>query len=223
MALMETIARLFRRETKKLDKRLQEVDPAGDAELDLGDTKAEADDFEAQIAEVMATTKGLRTKADEDDKQVQKYEGLAKQAANAKNRDDVTKFVTEQSKFEQLAATGRTQITKNEQLIAKLRNQLAACRGRISQAEVNQASLAARHTATKLRASMQAKAGVFGTSTAFERLTAFEKRVEHDENVADAQEELGGSSVTEAEARYEVPEVVSRVDALMAASASVSA
>lgn len=219
MGLLETIARIFRRETTKLDKRLQDIDPVGDAEVDLSDAREEANDFEHKIAEVMATTRDIRGKAEEAERQVAKYGELAKKAAVAENRADATKFVTEQGNHEKLAADWRAQVTKNDTLIVKLRSQLSACRNRISQAEVNQASLAARHTATKLRASAQAASGAFGNSSAFERLKAFETRVQHDENVAEAHEELADGSVIEAEARYEAPEVGSRVDALMAANA----
>ncbi len=149
----------------------------------------------------MKANNNLKKDRQDSAEDVKKWDGLARRAAAASNRDDVescvTKKQTAQGEVEQYAKD----ITANDKTIAELRVQLGKARNRIAKAKSNTAVLSARLSSAKLRTNLAA--GVRGLGDGpLSRLDNLENAVRSAESDAEAWEDLHIDDTENLEDKY---------------------
>lgn len=198
-SLTRAIGNWFR---EKKDEAAESIsDPVRDAKYDIEDSETQIKDFESKIQALMKANNNLKKDRQDSAEEVEKWDGLARRAAAAGNREDVqscvTKKQTAQGEVEQYAKD----ITANDKTIAELRVQLGKARNRIAKAKSNTAVLSARHSSAKLRTNLAA--GVRGLGDGpLSRLDDLENAVRSAESDAEAWEELHVDDTESLEDKY---------------------
>jgi phage shock protein A len=198
-SLMRAIGNWFR---EKKDEAAESIsDPVRDAKYDIEDSQTQTKEFESKIQALMKANNNLKKDRQDSGEEVKKWDGLARRAAAAGNRDDVQSCVakrqTAQGEFEQYAKD----ITANDKTIAELRAQLGKARNKIAKAKSNTAVLSARMSSAKLRTNLAAGARGLGDGP-LSRLDTLENAVRNAESDAEAWEELHTDDVEDLEEKY---------------------
>lgn len=185
--LFRSIRNFFR---EKKDQAAEAIgDPVRDAKYDIEDSKKQIADFERKVAQLMASNNGIKRRLDAAKDEVKKWGDLARRAAEAGNKDDVTQAITNKKAAETKATGFKREIAANEKIITSLRNQLSAARMKIAKAESNQTQLAARLEGAKVRKELTEAASGFGGGP-LAALDDLEQAVDAAECEADAYADL---------------------------------
>lgn len=197
--LMRAVGNWFRE--KKDDAAESMSDPVRDAKYDIEDSETQIKEFESKIQALMKGNNNLKRDRQDSAEEVKKWDGLAKKAAAAGNRDDVQSCVakkqTAQSEVEQYARD----VTANDKTIAELRAELGKARNKIAKAKSNTAVLSARMSSAKLRTNLAAGARGLGDGS-LSRLNNLENAVRDAESDAEAWGELHADDVDDLEEKY---------------------
>lgn len=188
-SLFKAIGNMFREKRDNAAKAL--ADPVRDGKFAIEDAKKQIREYTTQVAKLKAET--IKQKANHKDalEERKKYERIAGQAGKAGNEDDVRTAVEAIQKWTSSAAELKSQITRNEGVETNLRKQLDAARTKVSRAEQNHQTLAARKKGAEIRkslamASQQFAEGQGGLSA----LDDLEESVRNEEAEAEAFEEM---------------------------------
>ena len=197
--LMRAIGNWFR---EKKDEAAESIsDPVRDAKYDIEDSETQIKEFESKIQALMKANNNLKRDRQDSAEEIKKWEGLARKAAAAGNRDDVQSCVgkkqTAQGEVEQYAKD----ITANDKTIAQLRAQLGKARNKIAKAKSNTAVLSARLSSATLRTNLAAGASGLGDGP-LSRLDNLENAVRSAESDAEAWEELHTDDVEDLQQKY---------------------
>lgn len=189
MKLIPALINLFRRADESAANALS--DPVSDGKLAIQDAQREVNHFLGQIHELMTTTAVMEGQLRDARAEVEKYDVIARRAAAAGNRDDVTAAVSAKQGAMKTFETLATNVEANRSLEKKLRQQLADARQKIAEAEMNRARLSANITGNKLRGNL-AKASVefTGKSKGLAALNQLEEASRRESAKADAWETL---------------------------------
>ncbi len=170
-------------------------DPVRDGKLAIQDSEKQIEEFTSKIATLIAETKRLERQATDSASEVVKYQSVAAQAVRAGNEADARDAIMLKQKAEQQAQTFAAQLTANKDLVTKLRDQLNAARMKVAQAKSNITQLQARSSAAQIRTDLAKAASEFHSGKGgLAALDDLEKSVNKQESVAEAYEELAGSS-----------------------------
>src|SRR6202000_3256476 len=115
--------------------------------LAIVDSERQIADFTSKIATLIAETKGLERQVSDAKSDVTKYTNVATAALKANNESDARQAVTLKQKAEQQLATVQGQLTANNTLVDKLREQLNNARLKVATAKSNITQLQARSSA----------------------------------------------------------------------------
>ncbi len=157
MKLIPALINLFRRADESAASAIS--DPVKDGKLAIQDAQKEVDQFLGQIHELMTSTAVMEGQLRDARAEVEKYDMIAKRAAAAGNREDVTAAVSAKQNAMKTFETLSRNVEANRTLERKLRQQLADARQKIAEAEMNRARLSANISGNKLRGNL-AKASV---------------------------------------------------------------
>lgn len=167
------------------------TDPAAEGKLAIADSEKQIADFTSKIATLIAETKGLERQVSDAKSDVTKYTNVATAALKANNENDARQAVTLKQKAEQQLATVQGQLTANNTLVDKLREQLNNARLKVATAKSNITQLQARASAAQIRTDLAKASQEFSSNQGgLAALDNLEKAVNKQENVAEAYESL---------------------------------
>ncbi|MES2570380.1 MAG: PspA/IM30 family protein [Verrucomicrobiota bacterium] len=193
MKLLSALSNVFRRIDEDAANAL--ANPLRDGAMAIEDAQKQVDAFTRQIHELMTNTGMLQKQLSNAQSEVAKFDGFARRAAAAGNRDDVTEAVAAKQRAQATLDTLTNNVAANKSLEAKLRMQLADARSRIATAEMNKARLAANIGGNKLRGSLaQASVEFSSKNKGLAALDNLEKAAQKEEASANAWQELAGDT-----------------------------
>jgi phage shock protein A len=184
------------------------ADPIRDGQIAIEDARKDLHGLVQTVAELLASNKQLKGQYDSAVNNVNKFENLAKAAGAAGNADDVRAALQQKeasvAKVNALAA----QVSRNEALAAKLKQQIADYNSKIQEAESNASTYIAQIKGAEIRSKIAQRAQGFDAS-GLAGVTKLADAANKLEAEASAQEELagviGGSDTLEK--KYEVASV----------------
>jgi len=187
--LLKAFTNLVRGKSQELAKKMS--DPVRDSKLAIQDSEKMIADFTTRIAKLVAQNRSLQKDHREAEAEIAKYQGFAERAVASNNVDDARRSLElkaeSQKRFDYLA----NEITRNEQLISTLRNQLSKARAKVAGSKRNIVSLEARHEGAKIRRELAKASSEFNTGDSpLAALDDLEKAVTAQESEAEAWEEL---------------------------------
>lgn len=193
---MEFIKSLFRRMRQADHEGAQAID-VPDAEKGrqvIQDATTQINNFERQVANLMASKKQKQAQLPALEANIKKFEGIATKAGAAGNADDVREAVKQKLNFQGQLDSLKAEIEKDGVLEARLRKQLSDVRDQIARSSAKADSLKVRQESAKIRQSL-ASTTMDGTG-ALSQLNEWESKVMKDEALAEAKEELAGAGST---------------------------
>lgn len=196
MKFWESIARRFRQADNEAAKSVDVADAEKGRQV-IEDATAQLNNFERQVANLMASKKTKQAKIPALDANIKKFEGIATKAGAAGNTDDVREAVKQKLNFQGQRDALAAEIEKDGVLEARLRKQLSDVRDQIARSSSKADSLKVRQESAKIRQAMASNT-LDATGGALAQLSEWEEKVTRDESLADAKEELAGAgSVTQ--------------------------
>lgn len=193
MGISEFFSAIFRRGRQADHEAAQAIDVPG---IEMGrqiieDAERQIAGFERKVAELIASRKDKEAKVPNLEAQIKKYDAIAAKAGAAGNADDVREAVTDKKNFENQLAIIRSEIAKDAELEKKFRAQIVDARTKINRASDKKEEVAAREESVKVR---QGLSNINSGGGALGKIDDWEKKVDHAEHLADAQDELAGTS-----------------------------
>ncbi len=214
--LFKSIGNYFR--GKRDDAAEAIADPIRDGKFAIEDATTEANNFERQIATLMAQRKGFERDRDTAKVDAKKWGSIAVKAAEAGNESDAKEALETQINAERKQNGLADEVKKCKTTEKNLRAQLDQVRSKIAKAGSSHALHAARLEGAKVRKAMQNKAGSLGS--ALSELDDLERKADKAEDEASAMEELGADANEDLADKYDASnaDVDDRLAALMAKS-----
>lgn len=191
-SLLKAISNWFRGKKDEAADAL--ADPARDADFAIEDSKKMAEKFQSDIANAMAATKRLEAQRDEFKANAKKWSKAAENAAADGNRDAARQALEKKIEAENRVKTLDADIKRNKDTEQKFRKQLDKIRSKIAKAEADKEMLKARLASGKTRQALAQASSDFGNDSPLAALDNLGKAAMEAETVADAHEELSGSS-----------------------------
>lgn len=188
-SLFKSIGNMFRQ--KRDDAANALADPVRDGKFAIEDAKKQIREYTTQVAKLRAETIKQKQNLKDATDEKKKFTNIAKKAGEAGNKDDVQTAVGKIQEWTTREKELKEQIARNEKVENNLRSQLDAARTKVSRAEQNHQTLAARSKGAEIRkslamASQQFAEGQGGLSA----LDDLEDSVRNEEAEAEAFEEM---------------------------------
>ncbi|MHA2279571.1 MAG: PspA/IM30 family protein [Promethearchaeota archaeon] len=188
-SLLKAFGNMFR---EKRDKAAQALaDPIRDGKFAIEDSKTQIREYTTQVAKLRAET--IKTEKEHQNAlaEKKKWENIAKQAGAAKNEEDVRKAVGKMTEWKTRAAELKKQIDANTATQKNLQTQLERARTKVTRAEQNHQTLAARKKGAEIRKSLAQASQQFAEGQGgLAALDDLDEAVRQDEAEAQAFEEM---------------------------------
>ena len=201
-SLIKAFGNMFREKRDRAAKAL--ADPVRDGKFAIEDSKKQVGEYTTQVAKLRAET--IKQKANHKDAlaEAKKYTRYAEQAGKAGKKEDVETAVAQIQKWTNRAKELKDQIDRNEKVETNLRSQLDAARTKISRAEQNHQTLAARKKGAEIRKSLAMASSQFAEGQGgLSALDDLAESVRDEEAEAEAFEEMSAPAVeTSLEDKY---------------------
>jgi phage shock protein A len=181
-------------------------DPARDSKFAIEDSKAKVAEFTAKLAKLAAETHRLERERDNAATEIAKWQRIAEKAAAENEVDDARTALKNKADAAKRETTLADEITRNEEVTAKMRDQLNAARAKIAQAESNRVRLVARLEGAKVRQELaKARTEFNSDASPLAALDDLQRTVDTVESEADAWEDIAGDDAKEKdlEKKYE--------------------
>lgn len=199
-SLWQAIKNVFRRNAHQAAEAL--ADPAADADLKIADAKKMCDRYQSQVASAIAQNKKMKRQLSEAKDEAKKWDGIANEAAESGNREDAKRALEKKNEAKQRVDILTQEIKKNDKVSEKLRKELDKLRREIGSAEADKEILKARREAAKIRQESAKARSEFGGSGVIAGLKELKNDTYNQESLAEAEEELSGSSDESLEEKY---------------------
>lgn len=192
-SLFGALKNMFREKRDNAAKALS--DPIRDGKFAIEDSKKQIRDYTTQVAKLRAATIKMENEHKEANAERKKYESAAKRAGADGNEDAVRAAVGKMTQWKTRADELKKQIDANTNTQKNLQAQLDRARTKVTRAEQNHQTLAARKKGAEIRknlakASQQFAEGQGGLAA----LDDLEDAVLEDEAEAQAFEEMSAPS-----------------------------
>lgn len=188
--LLKSFTNLIRGKSQELAKQM--ADPVRDSKLAIQDSEKLIADFTSRIAKLIAQTKSLTRDQKEAVADVNKYQGFAQRAADAKSIDDARSSLELKTQVQVRLDGLNGEIERNDRLVKTLREQLGKARAKVASAKRNVVNFEARFEGAKVRQELAKASSEFNTGDSpLAALDDLEKSVNAKESEAEAWEELG--------------------------------
>lgn len=189
---------------KKKDEAAEKMsDPIRDGKYAIEDSKQKLADISGNIAKYSASIKKNQRQLDTETADIKKWTNLAKSAAEAGNKDNVVKCITEKTQAQARADNLKKIIKTDETYLAQMKSQWQKNNTKVSQAESNHAQLAVRKQMAEARKEFAKGAQGLDSDNCFAELDKLADSVEADECEAEALEELAPTdTLADMEATY---------------------
>lgn len=169
-------------------------EPGADSKYAIADAKDEAAAFRSDIAALISANMGLTKRHDAAHQEVNKFEAFAAKSGTAGDKPGVIEALGLKKKAEALCESLSKQISANQVLLTKLRDQLASYESQISDAQDDQARLVVAEKSAQLRKSIAAHAAGISGGKGLASLGKIKERAEAAEDTANAYEEMASTS-----------------------------
>jgi phage shock protein A len=170
-SILQAVHNWFRAKNQEAAEALS--DPVRDGKLAITDSERQIAEFTSKIAGLIAEVKNMERQLADSKSEVAKYQNVAAAALQAGNESDARDAIGLKQKAQQQVDTFQNQLTANNALVTKLREQLNNARLKVASARSNITQLQARSSAAKIRTDLA---------------------VNKQESVAEAYEELAATS-----------------------------
>ncbi len=170
------------------------ADPVRDGKFAIEDAKKEVASFTSNIATLVAGTKELEGKRDNQQKIVAKFERIATQAGTANDADGVREALTYKQKATDQITAFNAEIKANKALEAQLRAQLNDMQDRIENATNNEVRLTAQIQSSNLRSQVAQSAAGNGSGKGLSALDDLEQAANKAKAKAEAWEDLASTT-----------------------------
>jgi phage shock protein A len=192
-SILQAVHNWFRAKNQEAAEALS--DPVRDGKLAITDSESQISEFTSKIAGLIAETKNMERQLADAKSESAKYQNVAAAALRAGNEADARSAIALKQKAEQQTATFQAQLTANNTLVSKLRDQLNTARLKVATARSNITQLQARSSAAKIRTDLAKASTEFNSKQGgLAALDNLETSVNKQESEAEAYEELAGSS-----------------------------
>ena len=192
-SILQAVHNWFRAKNQEAAEALS--DPVRDGKLAITDSESQISEFTSKIAGLIAETKNMERQLADARSEAAKYEKVAAAALRAGNEADARSAIALKQKAEQQTGTFQAQLTANQSLVSKLRDQLNTARLKVATARSNITQLQARSSAAKIRTDLAKASTEFNSKQGgLAALDNLEASVNKQESEAEAYEELAGSS-----------------------------
>jgi len=191
MKFWESIARRFRQADNEAAKSVDVSDPEKGRQV-IEDATKQINEFERNVAGLMASKKQKEAQIPALEANVKKFDNIAQKAGAAGNADDVREAVKQKLNFQTQVTALKAEIEKDRELEARLRKQLSDTRDSIARSAAKADSLKVRQESAKIRQSMASNT-LDASGGALAQLNEWEQKVNKDEALAEAKEELAGA------------------------------
>lgn len=195
-------------------------DPARDSKFAIEDSKAKVAEFTAKLAKLAAETHRLEREREAAATDIAKWQRIAEKAAAANQVDDARSALHNKAEAGRRDTTLADEIVRNEEVTAKMREQLVQARAKIAQAESNRVRLIARLEGAKVRQELaKARTEFNSDASPLAALDDLQRTVDTVESEADAWEDIAGtdSKDKDLEKKYEGSKDDAKVEAELAA------
>ena len=194
-------------------------DPARDSKFAIEDSKQKVADFTVKLAKLAAETHRLQRERDTAATEIAKWQRIAEKAAAEGEVDDARAALKNKAETVKRETTLADEITRNEEITAKMREQLNAARAKIAQAESNRVRLVARLEGAKVRQELaKARTEFNSDASPLAALDDLQRTVDSVESQADAWEDIAGENQKQVdlEKKYEDAPADSQIEAELA-------
>tara|TARA_Y100000034_G_scaffold92727_1_gene112101 strand:- start:786 stop:1451 length:666 start_codon:yes stop_codon:yes gene_type:complete len=188
---------------KRDDAAASMKDDVRDGKFSIEDSEKQITQYRAALAKYMQQNILSEGQAKSAKAESDKYQRLAKQAAEAGNEEDARSALTTKVQADARYKALMTQIKANKDIIANQRKTIANGEAKIAQAKSNHAMLSARKEGAKARKALAAAQTPFDSdNNPLAALDDLQKSVDADEAEAQAMEELAGVGELSLEEKY---------------------
>lgn len=185
----KSISNWFRGKKDKAAKALS--DPIRDGKFAIEDSETRIKEFQTKVAKFMAVQKQLDREIAKQEKEVDKWDSIARKAAKSGNRDDVAQAISAKQRAKAVLDEKLQQHAKNDGILKQLRNQVQSAMAKIAKARSNHTQLVARHEGAQVRKELAQAASDFGNNSGpLAELDDLQKAVDAEEAEAEAFEEM---------------------------------
>ena len=193
-SLFKAIGNMFR---EKRDSAAQALaDPVRDGKFAIEDAKTQIREYTTQVAKLRAETIKQKANLKDATEGKKKYTNIATKAGEAGNKADVETAIGQIQKWTAREKELKEQIARNEKVETNLRAQLDAARTKVSRAEQNHQTLAARKKGAEIRMSLAKASSQFAEGQGgLSALDDLDEAVRNEEAEAEAFEEMSAPAV----------------------------
>lgn len=200
-SFFQVVKNWFRERKANAQKAI--ADPVREGKYAILDSKALIGKFRTEIAQFLASNKGVARSLENAKSDVDKWSRIVESAKSRGDADDVATAEAELSGAKRRAVEFKRQHDANEAAILNLKNQLKDAENKIAQAEGKHTALAARQNGVQIRKALAETSQRFGESgSPLAALDAFEDEVEAQEFEVEAMEELSVSGSESLATKY---------------------
>lgn len=191
MKFFESLFRRARQADNEAAQAIDVSDPEKGRQV-IEDATKQINEFERNVAGLMASKKQKEAQIPALEANIRKFDNIAQKAGAAGNTDDVREAVKHKLNFQTQFTALKAEIEKDSILEARLRKQLSDTRDSIARSAAKADSLKVRQESAKIRQAMATNT-LDATGGALSQLNEWEQKVNKDEALAEAKEELAGA------------------------------
>jgi len=193
MAILDRMSRLIRANINDL------LDRAEDPEKMLNELMREMEtnirDARIQVAEMIAQEKEIEAELQESQRESREWERRAELAVGSSKDDLAREALRRKRDSESIATVYATQLSSQQDMIGKLKQQLKMLEAKYNEAESKRDVLIARHRASQAQRQMTETLSALPGLDSFSELDRMEKRIRTEESRTQALGELQGENL----------------------------
>lgn len=193
MGILDRMSRLIRANVNDL------IDRAEDPELMLNELLREMEtnirEARMQVANMIAQEKELEAELQDAQRDSREWERRAELAVTSSKDDLAREALRRRRDAESIATVYATQLTSQQEMVTKLKQQLKMLEAKQDEAESKREVLIARHRATQAQRKMTETLSTLPGLDSFSELDRMEKRIRQDESQTKALGELQGEDL----------------------------
>lgn len=193
MGILDRMSRLIRANINDL------IDRAEDPEKMLNELLREMEtnirDARMQVANMIAQEKELEADLKDAQRDSREWERRAELAVNSSKDDLAREALRRRRDAESIATVYATQLTSQQEMVAKLKQQLKMLEAKHDEAESKRDVLIARHRATQAQRQMTETLSTLPGLDSYSELDRMERRIRQEESKTQALGELQGDDL----------------------------
>ncbi len=212
MGLIDRITRVIRANLNSLIEQAE--DPEKVLEQTVEDMQQDLIQLRQAVAQAIATQKRTERQASQAESTAQEWYNRAQLALSNGDENLAREALTRRKSYQETAKVMRTQLTQEAGIVTKLKENMRALEGKISEAKTKKDLYIARARSAQASKKINEMLGNVGTGSALSAFERMEEKVLQLEAQSEALQELGSD---ELEKRYAALEAGNDIDTELAA------